>query len=416
MKIFEEFNKHPEFAQVLEVCKTLDKSGFKAWVAGGAVRDVLLRRRPKDFDVVTDAHPDVVETLFQKTLSVGKQFGIIVVVIDEVNVEVATFRSDGEYKDGRRPDGVVFATPQEDALRRDFTINALFYDPLNDKLYDFANGQEDLQKKVIKTVGDPDKRFDEDKLRLLRAVRFVAELGFDLEERTVKAVEQRSHEVPVVSSERIRDEFFKLLKGEFAARGLKLFYQLGFLHVIFPELKSAIRPDWSQRVESVFANKVENSALALALFLTVFEVPEEQSLDLCHSICTKLKVSQKLKSEVSVLLRFAYLTQAPLTEVEVKKVAGGELASLKLTLYLILKNQLGVSAQWGDKFQELVQTGYRLPEPLLSGSDLLALGLAPGPGVKKLLDEIYVLQIKEKIISKSKALEYAKSNIASIKL
>ncbi len=223
----------------------LRAAGFQALFAGGCVRDLLLGRVPKDFDVVTDARPDTVLNLFPKSVAVGKAFGVVRVGVPpaengpDVYYDVATFRTDGAYSDGRHPQSVAFADEETDAARRDFTINAMFFDPVEKKIRDHAGGQEDLEKKIIRTVGDPDKRFQEDHLRMLRAVRFAAILGFMIEERTAEAVRRQAEFIGRVSAERIQQELSKiLLEAPKPGDALEMLSALGLLKVILPEVEA----------------------------------------------------------------------------------------------------------------------------------------------------------------------------------
>lgn len=214
MKIFA---SHPDYTFVLELCRTLKARGFMAWLAGGCVRDGLMGVLPNDFDIATDATPEEVEVIFPKTVSVGKIFGVIRVLGPsekgiECDIEVASFRKDGLYVDGRRPENVEKATPEEDALRRDFTVNALFWDPFEEKVYDFVDGVSDLRKKVLRAVGDPRARFKEDRLRMLRAVRFLMQLGFSLDVQTEEALLAEGEKTSELSGERMLQELSKMLK------------------------------------------------------------------------------------------------------------------------------------------------------------------------------------------------------------
>jgi len=193
-----------------EIVARLQCVGFAAFWVGGCVRDFLLGREPQDFDIATDARPEQVETLFKKTIPVGRKFGVMVVVEDGQQFQVATFRAEADYQDGRRPEKVVFASAEADALRRDFTVNGLFYDPLTEKIHDWVGGEKDLRAKIIRTIGVPEERFAEDHLRLLRAVRFAAQLDFEIESRTFAAIQSLAPKIKLISAERIRDELLKL--------------------------------------------------------------------------------------------------------------------------------------------------------------------------------------------------------------
>src|SRR5476651_396198 len=193
-----------------EIIKRLQHAGFAAFWVGGCVRDFLLGREPQDFDIATDAKPEQVEKLFRKTIPVGKKFGVIIVVESGQQFQVATFRAEADYQDGRRPEKIVFANAEADASRRDFTVNGLFYDPLTKKIHDWVGGEKDLRAKIIRTIGKPEERFGEDHLRLLRAVRFAARLGFEIEAKTFAAIKSLAPKIKLISAERIRDELLKL--------------------------------------------------------------------------------------------------------------------------------------------------------------------------------------------------------------
>ncbi len=219
------------------ICAKLRSSGYQALLCGGCVRDLLLKREPSDYDVTTDATPQEVMRLFPDSIAVGAQFGVVLVPHEELRVEVATFRADRGYSDGRHPDGVEYSkTPEEDVQRRDFTINALLMRPENEEVLDFVGGRADLQAKLIRTVGDPDRRFEEDKLRLMRAVRFAARFDFQIEPETLSAIRRHAREVTQVSSERLRDELSKMLTEGAARRAFELLEETGLLQALLPEV------------------------------------------------------------------------------------------------------------------------------------------------------------------------------------
>ncbi|MFM8286942.1 MAG: CCA tRNA nucleotidyltransferase, partial [Planctomycetaceae bacterium] len=230
-----------EFA--VSVVRRLQRAGYTAYWAGGCVRDLLRGEDPSDFDVATSATPEQVRSLFgqRHTLAVGASFGVILVrgETSDSDVEVATFRTDGLYIDGRRPESVQFATPEQDAQRRDFTINGLFYDPLESRLYDYVGGQADLDRRLLRAIGDPVARFTEDKLRMLRAVRLSARFEFELEEQTALAVRQMASQVVVVSAERIAQELRKILLHRTRRIAIDRADWLGLLHQVLPELTEA---------------------------------------------------------------------------------------------------------------------------------------------------------------------------------
>ena len=219
------------------ICETLRRNGYQALLVGGCVRDILLNRAPADYDVATDATPDRVLALFPEGLAVGARFGVVLIPRDELKVEVASFRSDVGYSDGRHPDQVVFSRdPRQDVQRRDFTINGLLMRPETGEVLDFVGGQADLRAGLIRAIGDPVRRFAEDKLRLMRAVRFASRFGFAIEPATFATIRQYAHEISVVSAERLRDELTKLLTEGAARRGFELLDETGLLPHVLPEI------------------------------------------------------------------------------------------------------------------------------------------------------------------------------------
>src|SRR5580658_6322258 len=228
-----------------DIVARLQKAGFTAFWVGGCVRDFLLGREPQDIDIATDAKPEQVEKLFKRTFAIGKKFGVIIVVEGGHQFQVATFRSEENYQDGRRPEKVVFSSAKEDALRRDFTVNALFYDPITKTTHDWVGGEQDLRAKIIRTIGRPEERFGEDHLRLLRAVRLAAQLDFEIEPQTFAAVKTLAPKIKLISAERVRDELVKLFRPPYAARGLDLLRDSGLLEFVLPEMMATITCDQS---------------------------------------------------------------------------------------------------------------------------------------------------------------------------
>ena len=230
------FQECKSFQSVQKVYFELDRAGYEVYLAGGCVRDGLLKRVPNDFDIATNATPDEVQKVFAKSLDVGKQFGVIVVLIDGEQVEVATFRNDGVYTDGRRPEKIEFSSAKEDALRRDFTINALFYDLKSEKIIDYVGGVSDLHRKTIRAVGEPLRRFEEDHLRILRAIRFSSQLGFEIEKNTLNAVLAMSPMITKVSRERIQIEIEKTFLGPHWLKALGYLFDANVFKVLFKDL------------------------------------------------------------------------------------------------------------------------------------------------------------------------------------
>jgi poly(A) polymerase len=226
----------PQKDLALESARVLREAGHVVYFAGGAVRDQLLAKEPKDYDLATSARPAEVQALFKRSDAVGEHFGVIIVKGEGEMIEVATFRTDGSYKDGRRPESVEFSSPEEDAQRRDFTINGLFQDPITGDIIDHVGGRADLDAKILRAIGEPQKRFEEDALRLLRAIRFATVTGFEIEEKTWAAIQECAPLLAQISPERIRDEFSLILVAEDRARGLDLLVDSGLIKKFLPEV------------------------------------------------------------------------------------------------------------------------------------------------------------------------------------
>lgn len=234
--------------KAIKIIKILKKKGFVAFLVGGAVRDILMGVEPKDFDIATNALPEQIEKIFNITSSVGRQFGIVIVGMDGEKFEVATFRKDSIESDGRHPDKVSFSTMEEDAQRRDLTINAIFFDPIKNQLIDFVNGKDDIEKGIIRFVGEADERINEDKLRMLRAIRFAIRLGFEIEHSSFEAIKKHASEIDIISPERINQEFTKMLECRKPSMMFDLLDSSNLMTHIFPEIKKLIGleqdPEW----------------------------------------------------------------------------------------------------------------------------------------------------------------------------
>src|SRR5215470_183167 len=228
----------------IEIVNELRSHGHEAYFVGGCVRDMVMEIEPADYDIATSAHPEEITRIFPRTETIGAQFGVVLVIKRGHPFEVATFRSDEAYIDGRHPSGVVFTDAKQDVLRRDFTINGLLYDPLTNNLIDYVNGRADIDAKIVRAIGDPYARFEEDKLRILRAIRFGARLGYTIEPATWDAVRAMAPKIHQVSSERIREELTRILTEGQAARGIRMLDESGLRNEILPELQ------WSNQIET----------------------------------------------------------------------------------------------------------------------------------------------------------------------
>lgn len=233
--------KHPRVKEIQEIFRTLENAGHDTVIAGGAVRDWILGKEPKDIDFVTSATPQEIEEIFEKTIPIGKAFGVMMVVIHGHAFEVATFRREGPYLDGRRPSAIEPAHPEEDAQRRDFTINGLFYDLMFEEIWDYVEGLKDIKSRTLRAIGDPLVRFEEDHLRVLRAYRFQAQLGFSLDAGLEKALKKSSALLKTVSRERVREELLKLMDADHRPQALKLLVENEVLQLLFPEVKWSIQ-------------------------------------------------------------------------------------------------------------------------------------------------------------------------------
>ena len=260
----------------IKIVKKLRANGFEAFLAGGCGRDMLLKRTAKDYDVVTNAHPAEVSKLFKRTIEVGARFGVVMVILGPKPVEVATFRTETGYADGRHPSHVEFSNAKDDASRRDFTINGMFYDPLKKKVIDFVHGQKDLEKKIIRTIGDPQKRFSEDYLRMLRAIRFSTQLNFAIAPKTSQAVTKHAPKINKISDERIAAELEAILTNPNRAAGAELLINSRLAKAIFPDLTKK-QTDLAIKVLSRLPQKTDYP-LALAAFLAAVDTVSAMQL------------------------------------------------------------------------------------------------------------------------------------------
>ena len=431
----------PEEKSARKIAGRLHAAGHLAWFAGGCVRDRLRGVEPHDFDVATDARPEQVQRLFPRTVAVGAQFGVIVVMDGPFSCEVATFRSDEAYIDGRHPSGVRFTTPEEDAARRDFTINAMYYDPVTEQVVDYVDGQADLEKKILRAVGDPAARFAEDKLRKLRAIRFATTLEFAIDGPTWGAIHDNASGIQQVSAERIRDELLKTFRSPHRARGLDLLDASGLLAPILPEmaaLHGCEQPPQFHPEGDVFIHT------RLMLNLLPPEVPDSVFLSvLLHDIgkpatwtCDPAEdrirfnghdaVGAGMTREVMMRLRFSNeeierVVEAVANHMVFKDVTKMRVAKLKrfmarpffdreIELHRVdclgSHGDLGNIAFLEQKAAEFASEPL-IPPPLITGRDLIGLGLKPGPRFKEILDHVETAQLENRISTPEEALSLA---------
>lgn len=390
----------------LTVVKKLRGAGFEAYFAGGCVRDRLLGREPGDHDVATNAVPDAVQKLFRRNVAVGKQFGVILALVEDREVEVATFRSDAKYSDGRHPDSVTFSDLKSDVLRRDFTINGMMEDPLTGTIVDLVGGQADLQARVIRAIGDPEKRFDEDRLRMLRAVRFSAQLDFEIEPATLAAIARRSAEISAVSRERVKEELGKLLLAKRAGRGLRLLRETGLLAACVPALKGIAEDAWAVTVSAVERLEPRPFAIAFAALVHTVENPR-----VAEAAARDLKCSNDERERITWLVahRADPERAAAMKPAEWKPLLAHPGAGELLALHRAVQEARGASLEGHALMSTRLAAGDLDPPRLLTGDDLLALGAPRGPKLGAVLAAVRAAQLNGEVRTADEAAALAKT-------
>jgi poly(A) polymerase len=441
----------------IDVVRRLRDAGHEALWAGGCVRDELLGLTPQDYDVATSALPEQVRRLFRRTIAVGMSFGVIEVLGPRstgelLKVQVATFRSDVSYSDGRHPDAVVFSSAREDALRRDFTINGMFFDPLENRLIDYVGGQEDLRARVLRAIGDPAQRFAEDKLRMLRAVRMATRFELDIEPATAGAIRAMAPQISVVSTERIADELRKLLIDPRRARGMRLFMDLGLAQPILPELlpmrglpqglprsdAPALPPpglpgpigadgalDLWEHVLRVLDNLGPSPSFPLTMAALLHDIGKPRTVGrkpdrytfyshehvgrrMAGEICERLKLSNDEQKRIEWLVEKHQILS------DARQMRPSKLKTLLIhpgiRELLDLHRADALAAGRGTDHVEYCEQLLREwtkddldPPPLLTGDDLIQAGYKPGPLFKKLLDAVREVQLDGTIHTKEEA-------------
>jgi len=396
----------------IKIVKRLCSNGFDALLAGGCVRDMLLGRPAKDFDVATNAHPNDVMKLFKRTLKVGAKFGVVIVLLEDRQVEVATFRTETGYVDGRHPAKVRFAGAAEDAARRDFTINGMFYDPLKREVIDYVNGQADLKKKIVRTIGVPEERFGEDYLRMLRAVRFATQLGFAIEPRTWSAICRNADNITKISGERTRMELEGTLVSLNRSAGVSLLIESGLAETIFPDFVGE-QAEFAVEVLGHLRKRVD-FALALACLFAGFE------MDFALKKCAILKLSRSENKHVKFLLtNRGKLLDDRMSLGRLKMILAEpyfwDLYELQRAIQkasppcLLPEARRGVAPliKLRKRIKALGDVELR-PKPLLNGHDLIRLGAVPGPVLGQLAEEMYIAQLEGKLQSVEQAEQWVK--------
>ena len=437
----------------IEIVKTLQKHGYKAFFAGGCVRDMIMGKVSIDYDIATSALPQDIINLFGKTIPVGVQFGVVIVVKDGHNFEVATFRTEGSYSDGRHPDYVAFSTPEDDVKRRDFTINGLLYDPVKNEILDYVGGKEDISKGIIRTIGNPAERFTEDKLRMIRAARFACRFNFPIHEDTRRAIIQLAQNIHVVSAERIREELEKILTGTNPHIGIKLLDELCLLEEILPEvssMKGVRQPENFHPEGDVFVHTLlclsklapvpeqgmERPSWTFAMGILLhdigktitfeesdrirFNLHEKVGADMTAKICDRLKTSNAEKDRIVwLVLKHLYFKDAQKMRLsKLKRLFAEEgypaLAALCRIDALASSGDLSDYHYCQEMFSKLSHEEVK-PKPLITGHDLIDMGLKPGPVFKDILTKIEDEQLEGNLNTKEAAIEKVKTLIYQVK-
>ncbi len=441
--------------------RTLRDAGHQAYLVGGCVRDIVLGREPADFDVATDATPDRVMQLFSETYAVGAKFGVVLVPVNVAPppsaaeatrnskletgnciIEVATFRSDGLYTDGRHPDQVTYTCdPRQDAERRDFTINGLLLDPLNhDEVLDYVGGRADLEAGVIRAIGDPERRFAEDKLRMLRAVRFAARFGYQIEPRTLAAIRAQAKEIEQVSRERVRDELVKMLTEGHARRAFELLDETGMLGAVLPEvaaMKGVQQPPQFHPEGDVWVHTLLllaglragcSPTLAVGALLhdvgkppTFRRAPDRIRFDghaevgakMAEEICRRLRFSNHETEQICALVasHLRFIDAPRMKESTLKRF----LRLPKFDEHLELHRLDCLASHGGLELYEFVRQKIAQtppeqirPRPLITGDDLIAAGYPPGPRFKEIINAVEDAQLEGTLAGRDAAMEFVR--------
>jgi poly(A) polymerase len=442
----------------VEIIRTLRERGFHAYLVGGCVRDLQLGREPADYDVSTDAQPEQVMRIFPKTWAVGAQFGVVLVPVQSVarapspaepgnqqlatsnsTIEVATFRSDGLYTDGRHPDEVTYSKdPREDVQRRDFTINGLLLDPISNQVLDHVGGLADLRNELIRTIGAPEKRFGEDKLRMLRAVRFAARFGYQIDPGTMRAIKQLAPQIAQVSRERVRDELTKMLTEGHARRAFELLDESGLLREVLPEVEKMkgvqqppqfhpegdvwvhtllmlemLPPDASRTLAwgSLLHDVGKPPTFRIAPDRIRFDNHVEVGIAMAQDICRRLRMSNDDTDQIAALvgqhMRFAdSLKMKPSTLKRFMRQAQfPEHLEMHRIDCLASHGDLAIHDFLRKKLEETPPEEIR-PRPLLTGHDLLAMGYPSGPRFREILSAVEDAQLEGRLATREQAIEF----------
>jgi poly(A) polymerase len=424
-----------------EIAKRLRERGHITYFAGGCVRDMVRGLAPKDFDIATDATPDVVQKIFPHTYAVGAHFGVVVVVENELNFEVATFRSDGAYLDHRHPVEVRFSSPEKDAKRRDFTINGMFFDPEKNEVIDFVGGRADINAKIVRAIGKPGERFEEDRLRMLRAIRFATVLDYNVDNPTWKALVENADAINDISAERIRDELVKIFLSPNRVSGWELLDESGLLRVVLPELdamKGCLQPEQFHPEGDVFQHtrlmlellpEKVSVALVFAVLLHDVAKPVTATVDetgrirfnehdrigatMTEAIMERLRFSRaEIDAAVEMVRQHMVFKDVPRMRVaKLKRFMARPTFEEELELHRV---DCASSHRMMDNYEFLL--GKReefanepiIPPPLVRGDDLIAMGMKPGPKFGEILEAVETRQLENAFRNREEALDWIK--------
>jgi poly(A) polymerase len=427
--------------KAVAIVKRLREHGFESYFAGGCVRDMLLKKPPQDYDITTNAHPDEIVKIFPQTIPVGAQFGVMLVLVEGQPFEVATFRHDGPYLDGRRPSHVRYGSLREDISRRDFTINGMVYDPLQDQVIDWVGGRKDLKDKRIRAIGKPRERFEEDRLRMVRAIRFAASLDFVVEAETFAAIRELAPTITVISWERIGDEVTRILMGGGARKGFELLDEAGLLRVLLPEIAAMKgveqspdhHPEGDVFIHTMLTlGYLDSPTETLAYGCLLHDVGKpvclrredgrltfyghmERGAEMAEEILIRLKRTRWTRERVAYLVRnHLRHTQAPNMRVSTLKRFLGEegideLLELTRIDALSANGDLRYYQFCKRKLTELKSEEIH-PTPLLRGKDLIAMGFSPGPIFHEILKQLEEAQLGGELSSREEAIEWVNEN------
>jgi len=432
-------NAHEKERKALAIAARLREKGFAAYFAGGCVRDRILGVTPKDYDIATDARPEVVQSLFEETVAIGAAFGVIMVVLDGDPFEVTTFRADAPYVDGRRPSAVRFGTIEEDAIRRDFTIGGMYFDPATEKLIDLVGGMRDLRAGIVRAIGNPYDRFAEDHLRILRAARFAARLDFSIDAATWTAMKRASQLIKIIAAERIGEEMVMLMTEGGAARGLEIMRESGLLEALIPEVLEMVgcgQPENFHPEGDVYRHtrlamsmlpRGCSETVAFGILLHDIAKPRcravapdgkvtfyghtDQGAQMAIDIMARLKRSRFVQERVAYLVRnHLRLCMAPRMRPSTLKrmLAEDGFDELMQVAFMDAFASSSYLGFWNfcRRAMDTMTPAEIRPPRLIGGNDLIALGFEPGPRFKAILKSIEDLQLDGALRNRDEAIEY----------